>query len=92
LQQVLQAFALLEWHPVAGPASALAWSFQETMAMAFSLERQVLYKIGLQIFGYLAKLISLLDFFLEGHPMAWHAASGFSVVAQKCRKADGANG
>ena len=92
LQQVLQAFTLLEWHPVAGPASALAWCFQETMAMAFSLERQVLYKIGLRIFGYLAKLISLLDFFLEGHPMAWHAASGFSVLALKRRKADCTNG
>jgi SAM-dependent methyltransferase len=92
VQRLLQAFTLLEWHPVAGPASALAWSFQETMAMAFSLERQVLYKIGLRVFGYLAKPISLLDIFLEGHPMAWHAASGFSVLALKRRKADCANG
>lgn len=83
LRQILKDFILLEWHTAAGPGSALAWIFQETMAMTFSMNSTVLYKIGLRIFGYLAWPISLLDFLLEDHSMAWHAASGFSILGEK---------
>ena len=83
LRRLLQDFDLLEHHVVAGPASALAWQVQETMAMLFSLRNDVLYRIGLRLFGWLTVPLSWLDVALEGHPMAWHAASGFAVVAAK---------
>jgi SAM-dependent methyltransferase len=83
LGRLLQDFDLLEHHVVAGPASALAWQVQETLAMLFSLRSSVLYRIGLRLFGWLAVPLSWLDVFLERHPMAWHAASGFAAVAVK---------
>ena len=72
----------------AGPASALAWQFQETMAMLFSFNSEVVYKIGLRIFGWLAIPISWLDMLLEKNPMAWHAASGYALVAVKNPRID----
>ena len=68
---------------VAGPASALAWQVQETLAMLFSFNNTVLYKIGLRIFGWLAIPISWLDMLLEKNLMAWRAASGYALVAEK---------
>lgn len=76
-------FTVAELHVVAGPASGLAWQFQETMAMLFSLNNEVLYKIGLRVFGWLVISVSWLDIMLEKNPMAWHAASGFAIVAVK---------
>jgi SAM-dependent methyltransferase len=83
LGQLMSAFEILEWYVVAGPASALAWQIQETMAMLFSFHNEVLYKIGLRIFGWLATPFSWLDSVLERNPMAWHAASGFALLAMK---------
>ena len=83
LRQLLYVFNILEFHIVAGPASGLAWQFQETMAMLFSLNSKVLYKIGLRVFGWLAIPVSWLDILLEKNKMAWHAASGFALVAVK---------
>lgn len=83
LRRLLQDFDLLEQHVVAGPASALAWQVQETLAMLFSLRNDVLYRVGLRLFGWLTVPLSWLDIVLERHPMAWHAASGFAVVAAK---------
>jgi hypothetical protein len=70
-------------------ASALAWQFQETMAMLFSLNNKALYKIGLRIFGWLAVPLSWLDIMLERNPMAWHAASGYALTAVKRQRPDG---
>lgn len=86
LQHVLQPLRILESQVIAGPASALAWVFQETMAMLFSLRSNILYRIGLRVFGYLALPISWMDVVLEGHPLARQAASGFSVLALKSPK------
>jgi len=83
LRQLLCPFQILKVHVVAGPASALAWLFQETMAMIFSGRSLVLYKIGLRIFGYLAMPLSWMDRWLERHPMAHRAASAFAVLALK---------
>jgi SAM-dependent methyltransferase len=68
---------------VAGPASALAWQFQETMALLFSFNNEMLHKIGMRVFGWLAIPISWLDILLEKSPMAWRAASGYALVAVK---------
>jgi len=84
LRQLMDSFDILELHIVAGPASALAWQFQETMAMLFSMNNETLYKIGLRIFGWLAIPVSWLDILLEKNQMAWHAASGFALLAVKC--------
>jgi SAM-dependent methyltransferase len=89
LRQIMRAFEVKEIEVVAGPASALAWQFQETMAMLFSMHNEVLYKIGLRTFGWLAVPISWLDVFLERNPMAWHAASGFALLAEKRMKEKG---
>lgn len=89
LGRLLQDFDLLERHVVAGPASALAWQVQETLAMLFSLRSDVLYRIGLRLFGWMAIPLSWLDVLLERHPMAWHAASGFAAVAAKPLQASG---
>jgi SAM-dependent methyltransferase len=83
LQHVLRPLCIVESQVIAGPASSLAWIFQETMAMLFSLRSNILYRIGLRFFGYLALPISRMDIVLEGHPMARQAASGFSVLAAK---------
>lgn len=83
LRRLLQDFDLLERHVVAGPASALAWQVQETLAMLFSFRSHILYRIGLRLFGWLAVPLSWLDVVLERHPMAWHAASGYAVVVGK---------
>ncbi len=83
IRQLMHTFNIIEFHVVAGPASALAWQFQETMAMLFSLNDKTLYKIGLRVFGWLAVPLSWLDILLERNPMAWHAASGYALTAVK---------
>ncbi|MEW6544186.1 MAG: methyltransferase domain-containing protein [Nitrospirota bacterium] len=83
LGRLMTGFEVQSCHVVAGPASALAWLVQETLAMLFSLRNELLYKLGLRLFGWLAVPLSWLDLMLERHPMAWHAASGFAVVAAK---------
>jgi SAM-dependent methyltransferase len=83
LRQLLRNFKLETFHVTAGPGSAFAWQFQETLAMLFSFNNEVLYKIGLRIFGWLAIPISWLDMLLEKNPMAWRAASGYALVAVK---------
>jgi SAM-dependent methyltransferase len=83
LKKLMCAFDVKSIEIVAGPGSALAWQFQETLAMLFSFNREILYKIGLRIFGWLAIPISWLDILLEKNPMAWRAASGFALVAVK---------
>jgi SAM-dependent methyltransferase len=85
---LMKAFDVNEVNVVAGPASAFAWQFQETMAMLFSFNSEALYKIGLRVFGLLAVPLSWLDVLLEGNPKAGHAASGFALVALKSLKKD----
>lgn len=89
IRQLMRTFNVIEFHVVAGPASALAWQFQETMAMLFSLNNKALYKIGLRVFGWLAVPLSWLDILLERNPMAWHAASGYALTAVKRQRPDG---
>lgn len=86
LRHLCQQFEMGECQVVAGPGSALAWQFQETMAMLFSVRSLFLYRIGLRIFGWLAIPLSWLDLALEQHPLAWHAASGYAVVGVKTKK------
>jgi SAM-dependent methyltransferase len=83
LKKIMCAFEITKVDVVAGPASALAWQFQETMAMLFSFNNEILYKIGIRIFGWLAIPISWLDLLLEKNSMAWRAASGYALVAVK---------
>jgi SAM-dependent methyltransferase len=83
LQHLLRPLRIIESQVTAGPATALAWVFQETMAMLFSLRSDTLYRIGLRVFGYLALPLSWMDTLLEGHPLARQAASGFAVMALK---------
>ena len=83
LRQLLCNFKIDGFHVTAGPGSALAWQFQETFAMLFSFNSEIVYKIGLRIFGWLAIPISWLDMLLEKSPMAWRAASGYALVAVK---------
>jgi len=86
LKRLLTFFEIIELNIVAGPASALAWQFQETMAMLFSLNNETLYNIGLRFFGWMAMPLSWFDSILEKNRWAWHAASGFSIVAEKNQK------
>jgi SAM-dependent methyltransferase len=83
LRQLLKVFKVIEFKVVAGPASALAWQFQETLAMLFCFNSEKLYKINLRLFGWLAIPLSWLDIILEKNPMAWKAASGYAVLAEK---------
>jgi hypothetical protein len=89
LRQLMADFHIHEINTVAGPASALAWIFQQTMAMLFSFNRPVLYKIGLRVFGWIAVPISWFDVLLEKHAMASHTASGFAMVIEKIEKTCG---
>lgn len=84
LRVLLEEFYIVNWHVIAGPASALAWQFQETMAMLFSLRSMFLYKVLGRIFGYMAMPIAWIDALLEQHPLAYRAASGFAAVVMKC--------
>jgi SAM-dependent methyltransferase len=88
LQRLMCAFDIKSVDIVAGPGSALAWQFQETMATLFSFNNKILHKIGLRIFGWLAVPLSWLDIILERNPMAWRAASGYSLVAVKPSRRD----
>jgi SAM-dependent methyltransferase len=83
LRQLMTSFEILELKVAAGPASALAWLLQETLAMLFSFHNELLYKLGLRLFGWLAIPVSWLDILLERNPLAWHAASGYALVAVK---------
>jgi hypothetical protein len=83
VRQLLRDFRIEELHVAAGPASALAWMFQETMALLFSFRTPFLYKIGLRFFGCIAIPISWLDFLLENHPLAYQGACGYAVAAAK---------
>jgi len=58
LRRLLCDFEITEIEVVAGPASALAWQFQETMAMLFSMKNEFLYKVGFRVFGWVAIPIS----------------------------------
>ena len=72
------------WIRVAsGPASALAWILQQTLAMLFSFGSTFLYKAGLRIFGWLAVPLSWFDLFLEGNPQAWRIASCYMLLLRK---------
>ena len=71
-------------NPSYRPASGFIWQFQATMAMLFSMNNEILCKIGLRIFGWLAIPVSWLDILLEKNKMVWHAASGFALEAVKC--------
>jgi SAM-dependent methyltransferase len=88
LSQLFSNFKIVGIHVTAGPGSAFAWQLQETLAMLFSFNSSILFKIGLRIFGWLAVPFSWLDMLLEKHPMAWRAASGYSLVAVKSLKMD----
>jgi SAM-dependent methyltransferase len=88
LRKLMCEFDIKKIRVVAGPASVLAWQLQETLAMLFSFNSEVVYKIGLRIFGWLATPISWLDILIEKNPMAWRAASGYAVVAVKPSKID----
>ena len=83
LRQLLCNFEIEMLNVTAGPGSAFAWQFQETLAMLFSFKSEIFYKIGIRIFGWLAIPISWLDLLLEKNPLAWRAASGYAVVAEK---------
>lgn len=83
LRHLFCNFKLDQFYVTAGPGSAFAWQFQETMAMLFSFNSEFVYKIGLRLFGWLAIPISWLDIVLEKNPMAWRAASGYALVAIK---------
>jgi SAM-dependent methyltransferase len=85
LKKLFEKFRILEVHVVAGPASALAWMFQDAMALLFSFNTKILYKIGLRVFGWMAVPISWMDIILENNSMAWHAASGYAIIAEKRR-------
>lgn len=89
LRQMLSAFEIAEIEIVAGPGTALAWQFQATMAMLFSMNKEIPYKIGLRVFGWMAIPISWLDVILEQNHWAWSAASGFSLSAVKPMKQGG---
>lgn len=83
LRQLMKSFDILEIQVVAGPASALAWTAQQAMAMLFSFGSEFLYKAGMRIFGWMAMPLSWLDIVLEKNPWAGYAASGFAVLAVK---------
>ena len=83
LKKLLHEFDIKKIEIVAGPASAMAWQFQEAMAILFSFKSKLFYKIGLRFFGWLAIPISWLDILLEKNPMAWRAASGYALIAAK---------
>ena len=83
LRQLFKNFKIDQFHVIAGPGTALAWQFQQTMAMLFSFKREVLYKIGLCFFGWMAVPVSWLDVILEKNQMAWRAASGYAFIAAK---------
>jgi SAM-dependent methyltransferase len=83
IRELLRHFRIEELHVAAGPASALAWLFQKSLALLLSFRTPFLYKIGLRVFGYIAFPIAWLDFFLENHPLAYQGACGFAVVAVK---------
>jgi SAM-dependent methyltransferase len=88
LKRLIRPMKLRKLGVVAGPASALAWVFQEVMAMLLSFHSDLLYRVNLRLFGWLAVTISWFDILLERHPMAAKAASGFSLVAEKKRSDD----
>jgi SAM-dependent methyltransferase len=77
LKKLMCAFDVKKVDVVAGPASALAWQFQETMSMLFSFNNIILYKIGLRIFGWLAVPLSWLDVLLERNPISFSQRSGW---------------
>jgi len=83
LRHLFYGMEVKDIHVAAGPASALAWQIQETLAMLFSCGSNLLYKIGLRLFGWIAMPLSWLDLFLARHPQAWRAASGYSFLVVK---------
>ena len=56
--------------------------------MLFSFHNELLYKLGLRLFGWLAIPVSWLDILLERNPLALHAASGYARVAVKRQPAE----
>jgi SAM-dependent methyltransferase len=69
-----------------GPTSALIWTLQEWLAMTLSLGSMRLYRLLLPLTWILSPL-KLFDFFLQRHPAASVAASGFYLQARKPARA-----
>lgn len=65
-----------------GPTSALIWTLQEWLAMTLSFGSMRLYQLILPLTWVLSPL-KLFDFFLQRHPAAAIAASGFYLRAIK---------
>jgi len=82
-KRLFQGFEIHEVRVAIGPASALAWMLQETLSMLLSFRTELLYKIGLRMFGWIVYPIAWLDIVLEQHPRSAAVASGFALRLKK---------
>jgi len=83
IQNLFSQFELVEKGVLAGPASAIAWTLREFLAITFSLNNVFLYRVFNLIFGWLTFYVKYLDIFLERNRFSPVIASGFFFIGRK---------
>lgn len=83
IQNIFKEFEQMEKGVLAGPASALAWTLREFLAILFSFNNIYLYRIFNLFFGWLTVPIKYLDYFLEKNRFSFTIASGFFFLGRK---------
>jgi SAM-dependent methyltransferase len=79
----LSGLQVLRGGVIGGPASAVAWSLAEMLAMLASGDNATRYRYARAVTRWLVQPIKYLDYFLENHRMARAASSGGWVEGRK---------
>lgn len=77
IERLFSDFKVIEKGVVIGPSSACTWILREYLAMLFSFNNPILYKLFFVIFCWVTYPIKYLDFFLERNRYSYKLASGF---------------
>lgn len=80
---LFQDFGYIDSRVEIGPASALALTLREFLAILFSCNRKILYHIFQVVFGYMTYPIKFLDFFLVRNQFAFMIACSVYFVGVK---------
>ncbi len=87
LADLFDQYRVVEIGVALGPSSTLSWILREYLAILFSFNQPILYKVNERIFSWLTLPVKLLDYALVRSRFAGQIASSFYLVAEKDAKA-----
>lgn len=83
LADLFDEFEIRELGVALGPSSTLSWILREYLAILFSFNNPMLYKIGERVFSRLTLPIKYLDLITARSRFAGQIASSFYVIAER---------